>query len=37
MKKWIEEDWFFELMVTVGVAEDCRLGLEGGRLLEAFT
>ena len=32
-EKWLEEDWLFERMVTVGVAEDCRLGLEKGGCL----
>lgn len=28
MKKWMAEDWQFEVTVTDGFAEDCRLGLE---------
>ena len=30
MKKWMAEDWEFELVVTRGMARDCRLGLETG-------
>lgn len=30
MKKWIVEDWEFELVVTDGLARNCRLGLETG-------
>ncbi len=30
MKKWVTEDWEFELTVIEGVAEHCRLGLETG-------
>ena len=30
MKKWMAEDWQFEVTVTDGFAEDCRLGLEKG-------
>lgn len=30
MRKWIAEDWAFELTVTEGKAEHCRLGLEKG-------
>ena len=30
MKKWIEEDWEFEIEVVKGRAEECRLGLEQG-------
>ena len=30
MRKWIVEDWAFELTVTEGQAEHCRLGLEKG-------
>ena len=32
MKKWIEEDWEFEIKVVKGKAEECRLGLEQGDL-----
>lgn len=28
MKKWMAEDWQFELTVTEGKAEHCRLGIE---------
>ena len=28
MKKWVVEDWGFELTVTEGKASHCRLGLE---------
>lgn len=30
MKKWVAEDWKFELTVTDGRAENCRLGIEEG-------
>ena len=30
MRKWMAEDWAFELTVLEGRAEDCRLGLETG-------
>ena len=30
MKKWVVEDWAFELTVIDGKAADCRLGLEPG-------
>ncbi len=30
MKKWVKEDWQFELTVIEGKAEDCRVGLEKG-------
>ena len=30
MKKWIEEDWKFEITVTKGCAKHCRLGFEEG-------
>lgn len=30
MRKWMAEDWQFEVTVTDGFAEDCRLGLEKG-------
>ena len=30
MKKWIAEDWEFEVTVTRGDARSCRLGLETG-------
>jgi len=30
MKKWIVEDWEFELTVINGEAKNCRLGLEKG-------
>lgn len=30
MKKWMVEDWQFELTVTEGKAEHCRLGIEKG-------
>ena len=30
MKKWMAEDWQFELTVTEGKAEHCRLGIEKG-------
>jgi len=30
MKKWMAEDWEFELAVTEGKAGHCRLGLEKG-------
>jgi uncharacterized repeat protein (TIGR04076 family) len=30
MKKWMAEDWEFELVVTCGIARNCRLGLETG-------
>ena len=30
MKKWIVEDWAFEVEVTRGEARSCRLGLEKG-------
>ena len=30
MKKWMAEDWRFEIRVTKGSARDCRLGLEAG-------
>lgn len=34
MKKWMAEDWRFEITVTDGLAGDCRLGLEKG---DSFT
>ena len=30
MKKWIVEDWEFEITVTRGKAEHCRMGFEEG-------
>lgn len=30
MKKWIKEDWAFEITVTKGKAEECRMGFETG-------
>jgi len=30
MRKWIVEDWTFEVTVTQGEAQNCRLGLETG-------
>ena len=30
MKKWIVEDWAFEVRVLEGKAESCRLGMEAG-------
>lgn len=30
MKKWLQEDWRFEITVVAGRAEDCRMGLEKG-------
>jgi hypothetical protein len=30
MKKWVTEDWEFELTATDGKAGYCRLGLEKG-------
>lgn len=30
MKKWVVEDWAFELTATDGKAEHCRLGIEKG-------
>lgn len=30
MKKWIVEDWEFELTATEGKAGHCRLGIEKG-------
>ncbi len=30
MRKWITEDWQFELVATDGKAADCRLGIEVG-------
>jgi len=30
MKKWIKEDWAFEVKVLRGEAKHCRLGLETG-------
>jgi len=30
MKKWLTENWEFELIVTEGKAGHCRLGLEKG-------
>ena len=30
MKKWMAEDWAFELKITQGQAENCRIGLEAG-------
>ena len=30
MKKWVTEDWEFEITVTEGKAGHCRLGLEKG-------
>ncbi|MEN6472047.1 MAG: TIGR04076 family protein [Clostridiaceae bacterium] len=29
-KKWLEEDWEFEITVINGEAEQCRMGLEKG-------
>ena len=28
MKKWIVEDWSFELTAIKGEARDCRVGIE---------
>lgn len=28
MKKWIQEEWRFQVEVTDGDAKNCRLGLE---------
>ena len=30
MKKWVVEDWGFEITATHGKAGNCRLGLEAG-------
>ncbi len=30
MKKWMNEDWEFEVTVSKGSAEQCRMGLEEG-------
>ncbi|MEA4824350.1 MAG: TIGR04076 family protein [Clostridiaceae bacterium] len=30
MKKWITEDWTFEITAVKGKAEQCRLGIEEG-------
>ena len=30
MKKWIAEDWEFEITITKGIAEHCRMGFETG-------
>ena len=30
MRKWMAEDWAFEITVLEGSARDCRLGLEAG-------
>lgn len=30
MKKWITEDWRFELTSIEGLARNCRLGIEAG-------
>lgn len=30
MKKWVVEDWQFELTATDGKAADCRIGIEKG-------
>lgn len=30
MRKWVQEDWAFDLEVIRGEAEHCRLGLEKG-------
>ena len=30
MKKWIVEDWSFELTAIKGEARDCRVGIEKG-------
>lgn len=30
MKKWLEEDWEFEIEVIRGTAQECRLGFEKG-------
>lgn len=30
MKKWVTEDWQFELTAVEGKAADCRLGIETG-------
>ena len=30
MKKWIVEDWTFEITAVRGTAADCRLGIEMG-------
>ncbi len=30
MKKWVVEDWAFEVRVLEGEAKSCRLGMEAG-------
>ncbi len=30
MKKWLAEDWAFEVLVTEGKHQKCRIGLETG-------
>jgi len=30
MRKWMKEDWEFEVEVTDGTAKSCRLGIEKG-------
>lgn len=30
MKKWMAEDWAFEVTVTAGEAKNCRIGIEAG-------
>ncbi len=30
MKKWMAEDWMFEVTITAGEAKDCRIGMEKG-------
>lgn len=30
MKKWITEDWEFDIIATKGKAENCRMGFEAG-------
>lgn len=30
MKKWLAEDWEFEITVIKGQAKECRMGLEAG-------
>ena len=30
MKKWVTEDWLFELTAIEGKAQNCRLGIEKG-------
>lgn len=30
MRKWVVEDWEFELVAVEGKARDCRLGIEKG-------